>query len=269
MNKIELVIDNSTEQLILCGGPYSNFSSLEALVKKYQKVKYKFCLGDIGGFGPHPDRSIKLLQEHQFYCIKGNYDQTVGEGEADCGCGYIDANDRKFAQISFDYTLKNTSLENRSWLRSLPDQMLIKWQGKKILLCHGSPDEVNEFVFDSETSDDKIDYWLQKEQVDFICVTHSGLPWMRKTKNGMWINVGVIGRPAHEGLKNVFYAKASVINQQIEFSLNRLDYDPTAVIEEMRKENLPEEFCESLITGEWTTCSNILPEAEKEIRRRT
>ena len=211
MKTQSLVID-SDNTLYLFGGPYSNFSSLEAFLNKTKNSKYRFCLGDIGGFGPHPDRSIELLKNHHIICLQGNYDQTVGGGEADCGCGYIDPIDRKFAQISFDYTLKNTSDINRAWLRSLPEHILLTWKGKKILLCHGSPDETNEFVFESETSDEKIDSWLTKYQVDAICVTHSGIPWIKKTKKGFWVNVGVLGRTANEGLVRFFYESEDLLN---------------------------------------------------------
>jgi predicted phosphodiesterase len=263
--KIEV---ESSKQIAICGGPYSNFSSLEAFIKQTINYQHRFCLGDIGGFGPLPDRSIFLLQKNKIICLQGNYDQTVGEGEADCGCGYIDPIDRKFAQISFDYTLKNTSEDNRAWLRSLPQHILLKWGSKKILLCHGSPDEVNEFVFESEVTEEKIDHWLLKFEVDAICVTHSGIPWSKKTSKGSWVNVGVLGRPAHEGLKRVFYATAKMINENLEFKIHPLDYNPDEVIEVMRQEGLPEEFCQSLLLGEWTTCAAILPSAEKKLRKR-
>ena len=264
MNREMIKIPADVKKIILCGGPYSNFSSLEALIEKTKDSEFRFCLGDIGGFGPHPDRSIELLKKNDFKCIKGNYDQTVGHGEADCGCGYLDPLDRKFAQVSFDYTLKNTSPANREWLRTLPDQMILEWGGKKILLCHGSPDEVNEFVFESETPDEKIDQWLVKYDVDAICVTHSGIPWMKKTNRGVWINVGVIGRPAHEFSQRVWFAQAQLIGSEVSFELVELQYDPAPVISEMRKVGLPEEFCESLLSGLWTTCSAILPEHEKK-----
>lgn len=259
----------SQEDVIaICGGPYNNFSALEAFLKETAKSSMRFCLGDIGGFGPHPDRSIKLLRDHQVDCLQGNYDQTVGSGEADCGCGYIDPIDRKFAQISFDYTLKKTSDENKAWLRSLPEHIMLTWKDKKILFCHGSPDEVNEFVFESEAREEQIDHWLTKYQVDAICVTHSGIPWIKTTKKGSWVNVGVLGRPAHEGLKRVFYATAEMKNNELSFSLVPLEYDPTEVIAAMRSEGLPEEFVQSLLIGEWTTCAAILPPGERELKLR-
>ena len=53
-------------------------------------------------------------------CIQGNYDDSIGHELNDCQCGYTDPRDNYFAQISYDYTLENTSPENRAWMRNVP-----------------------------------------------------------------------------------------------------------------------------------------------------
>ena len=127
---------------------------------------------------------------------------------------------------------------------------------------------MNEFVWQSETDDQRIADWLAQYQVDGICATHSGIPWIRQVENGFWLNVGVIGRPAHEGLPRVWYATIDLINGALEPKLIPMDYDPAPVVQAMRAEKLPEEFCLSLLNGTWTTCYNILPPMEKEIAPR-
>ena len=67
-------------------------------------VEAVYCLGDLGAFGPHPDRVFPLLREHGVQCIQGNYDNSIGNGLADCQCGYTDPRDNHFARISYDYT---------------------------------------------------------------------------------------------------------------------------------------------------------------------
>ena len=79
-------------------------------------------LGDLGAFGPHPDRVFPLLIENRVVTMQGNYDNSIGGGLADCQCCYTDPRDNHFARISYDYTFRHTSEENRVWLRSLPMQ---------------------------------------------------------------------------------------------------------------------------------------------------
>lgn len=264
--KITLKLESSEKEIAVCGGPYSNFSSVEAFLKETAHINYRFCLGDLGGFGPHPDKTIELLRNAGVICLKGNYDQSVGFGEADCGCGYIDPRDRHFAQLSYDYTFKNTSLKNRLWLQSLPDEIELQWNDKKLLLVHGSPDSVNEFVWESETDETKLEQWFSQNKVDMILCTHSGIPWIRTLKNGStWFNVGVLGRPAHEKSSRVFYGK---ISSQLDPELVPMIYDYSELIAAMKSEGLPKEFIDSLQTGEWTTCSNILPPTESQMQQR-
>lgn len=190
-----IALPEHCDSVALCGGPYSNFGAVEAFLAA-TTGEPRFCLGDLGGFGPHPDRTIALLRAAGVVCLQGNYDHAVGHDERDCGCGYVDPRDREFAQISFDYTAANTSDANKAWLRTLPPEILVEWRGQRILLVHGSPDSVNAFVWASETTDARIDAWLGRERVDGICATHSGVPWLRETRRGFWCNVGVLGRPA-------------------------------------------------------------------------
>ncbi len=267
---LQILIPDSCEQISLCGGPYNNFTALETFLRKTNSDEFRFCLGDLGGFGPFPDRTIELLKNSNVQCIQGNYDHSVGHGEPECGCGYLDPMDRHFAQVSFDYTMEKTSASHRPWLRELPEQIELSWRGKKIRLCHGSPVEMNEFVWETETSNEKIGKWLKDFQVDGFCGTHSGLPWIRQIqKEGFWMNVGVLGRPAHEGKQNVYYASLSWKGSELFPELHKLEYDFQKVVEAMRAEGLPEEFSQSLEKGLWTTCYNILPPDEKSVRSRS
>jgi hypothetical protein len=46
-----------------------------------------------------------------------------------------------------------------------------------------------------------------------------------------------------------------------------LVYDHPGLASEMRRESLPEEFVETVLTGWWTTCLEILPARERAASR--
>ena len=104
------------------GGVYSNWLALEAAIANASArgADALYCLGDVGGFGPHPDRAIEVLRGQDITVVQGNYDDAVGNQRADCGCGYTDPRDNHFARISYAYTLEKTSSEHRLWLAALP-----------------------------------------------------------------------------------------------------------------------------------------------------
>ncbi|MFB6356357.1 MAG: metallophosphoesterase, partial [bacterium] len=110
------------ETIGVFGGVYNNYLALKETIGLFgdRNVEDIFCLGDLGAFGPHPDRVFPPLVEHDVKVVRGNYDDSVGHEKEDCQCGYTDPKDNYFAEISYDYTLENTSDEWKEWMRDLP-----------------------------------------------------------------------------------------------------------------------------------------------------
>jgi len=247
------------------GGIYSNWLALEAAIADARRrgADQVFCLGDVGGFGPHPDRSIEFLREHAIATVQGNYDDSVGNERSDCGCGYTDPRDNHFARISYAYTLEHTALSHRPWLASLPKQLRFEADGKRHVLVHGSPRQVNEFLWESGTPDHLLEQMLDRLEADVLLCTHTGIHWQRLLPSGRRVvNVGALGRPANDGRTCVWYAHLDTQREQ-PFELVPIAYDHQRLALEMRAEKLPEEFVETTLTGWWTTCLEILPARER------
>ena len=101
----------SANKVALFGGVYSNHHALRATLEDAQRrgAERIYCLGDLGAFGPHPDRVFPLLQEFNVETVQGNYDHSIGNRKDDCACGYTDPKDNHFARLSYRYTFANTS----------------------------------------------------------------------------------------------------------------------------------------------------------------
>jgi predicted phosphodiesterase len=254
-----------SERIAVFGGIYSNHLALAAALADAQSrgAAAIYCLGDLGAFGPHPDLVFGLLREHDVLCIQGNYDNSIAGGLADCQCGYTDPRDNHFARISYDYTFRNTSQENRAWMRVLPPQRRIRLGKYRVLMCHGSPRKMNEFLWESTTSSAFLAHLFAAYETDVILATHTGIKWQRALPGERWfVNVGVLGRPENDGKTNVWYTLLEASDTlRIEFVPVVYDHDRLA--HEMRQEGLPEEFVETILTGWWTTCLEVLPAKER------
>ena len=248
------------------GGVYGNTHALAATLDdaRARGAEAVVCLGDVGGFGPHPDRAVASLREHGVVTIQGNYDAAVAGGASDCGCGYTDPRDNHFARLSYAYTLAHTSTEARRWLGALPPALRVSLGPFTALLCHGSPRAVSEFLWESTTPDHTLATMLDEARADVLLCTHSGLKWRRVLGGDRHaVNVGVIGRPENDGRTNVWYTVLTCEDGALDVEFVPVVYDHDALAREMEAEDLPREFVETIRTGWWTTCLEVLPAKER------
>lgn len=252
-------------RIAVFGGVYSNHLALQATLEDAGRrgAEAIFCLGDMGAFGPHPDRVFPLLERAGVLAIQGNYDDSLAAGKEDCGCGYTDPRDNFFARISYEYTLRNTSPEHKAWLGALPGHRRITLGSHRVLLCHGSPRILNEFLWESTTPNGLLEKFLRDFRTDVILCTHTGIKWHRALADGRHlVNVGALGRPENDGMANVWYAILTAADDlKVEFV--PVHYDHETLAREMEREGLPAEFVETIRTGWWTTCLEILPAKER------
>jgi diadenosine tetraphosphatase ApaH/serine/threonine PP2A family protein phosphatase len=222
------------------------------------------ALGDFGGFGPHPDRTLDLLRGAGVHAIRGNYEESLAGGGADCGCGYTDPRDNHYAQVSYDYTRARTSRAHTRWMATLPAHVRVTVARRRVLGCHGSPRRVNEFLWESTTPRPFVDRLLRECEADVVACTHTGLHWSRLDAGGRGIvNAGVLGRPANDGRTCVWLTLLSDEAGRLAVEHVPVEYDHRRLAAEMRAEGLPPEFVETIETGWWTTCLEILPGKER------
>lgn len=262
-----IAVEGPFSKIAVFGGIYSNHLALSALLADaaHRNVEAIYCLGDLGGFGPNPEKVWPLLAAAGVRSIQGNYEESLSSGAIDCNCGYTDPRDNYFADLSYRYTEAGTSPDFKAWMGTLPRRRRVRVGERELLLVHGSPRKINEFLFASASPAPFLEVVLDQERADGLLCTHTGLHWHRRLPSGRdAVNVGAIGRPANDGGRNVWYAVLEARDGgTLGVELVPLAYDWRALADEMRRELLPAEFIETIETGWWTTCLEILPPRER------
>ena len=263
-------VEGPYSRIAVFGGIYNNHLGLAALLEDATRrgAEAIYCLGDLGGFGPNPEKVRPLLAQGGVLAIQGNYEESLASGREDCNCGYTDPRDNHFAEISYRYTERNCSPGFKAWMGTLPKRRRVRVGNRELLLVHGSPRRVNEFLFHSTSPVPFLEVLLDQQRCDGILCTHTGLQWHRRLPSERdVVNVGVIGRPANDGNTHVWYALLEAREDGLAVELLPLVYDHESLAAEMRREALPEEFVETIRTGWWTTCLEILPARERAVSR--
>jgi pyruvate-formate lyase-activating enzyme len=251
-------------RIAVSGGPYGNPYALRAFVTdaRARGAERLYCLGDLGGFGAEVDALWPIIQDAGIACIAGNYDVAIARADPDCGCGYRDPRDNAYAQLIYDHTVKTTSRAFAGWMGRLPTERRETISGRAVHFVHGSPLALNDFWWESLTEDEHR-LRAAASGAAVICCTHSGLPWVHRIGDALAVNVGVLGKPANDGRREVWYALLDFDDGRAEARLVPLAYDWRAQAASMRAAGLPEPFIETIETGWWTTCLESLPPAER------
>ncbi len=253
-------------RIAVFGGVYSNHLALEQAIEDAldRGAEALYCLGDLGAFGPNPDKVFPLLRGADVATVRGNYDDSIARGLDDCQCGYTDPRDNHYARLSYRYTYAHTSPVHRAWLTTLPPERRFLLGNLHVLACHGSPRRINEFLWETTTPTHFLRKLATDHHCDIILGTHTGLHWSRRLGPASWyVNVGALGRPANDGRPDVWYALLEAEGRELQVDFIPVAYDHEALADEMQDERLPAEFIETIRTGWWTTCLEVLPGKER------
>jgi predicted phosphodiesterase len=145
---------------------HSNSEALAAVFQRVRRKKYDtvICLGDFVGYGAHPNKvldTMRTLKTRKVF-IRGNHDRVAsGLGDAN---GFNNA-----AKASALWTRDKLSPANRRFLRDLTVGPLMH---KDALLCHGSPYDEDEYVFNVHHAAQVLALY----QSPFILFGHTHLP---------------------------------------------------------------------------------------------
>ena len=235
-------------KLAIISDIHGNYLALNAVLEDIKKhnVDEIFCLGDLVGYAPDPNKVFPILKGIK--TLMGNYDEATALSKDDCGCGYVDLKSSEMGKISFEWTVKNTTEENKKWIMGLPKEIRLNINNKKILMVHGTPDIINGRM--DIMSDDKIDEVMKNTDADILFCGHTHIPYHKIVNGKHIINPGSVGRP-RIGSPQANYAIVDFDKGcGVEFIF--LDYDFESFAKEIENSDMPKNnFAEVIITGYW------------------
>jgi len=273
------MIPEFDKPIMIFGGVCSNLSALQALKHVAAEQGFApdhiFNLGDIVAYCSHAEECAEECADWEIHNLLGNCEESLGWEKGDCGCGFGEDSVCSILAVGwYGYALSQVSFGSKAWMRTLPREIRIRMAGKDILFTHGSPDQINEFVFASTPEERKAEL-LTKHQADIIIGAHAGIPFgqiiptddSRHTTvtntldQKAWLNCGSLGIPANDGTTDGWYLILSPQNDRIVCEWKRLSYDFQPEKDNMLRQN-QQEYADTLSSGLWPSM-DILPEKER------
>jgi predicted phosphodiesterase len=233
---------------------HANWHALEAVLADLdnERPDEVWCLGDLVGYGPQPNRCTTETSARSDICLAGNHDLGV--------IGKLELTDfSPDAATTARWTRDVLEDEPRRYLESLEP----KGERHGVQMYHGSPrDPVWEYVL----SEPAARAALQLATADIVLVGHSHIPIALRLAEdtlagglakggsdldlagGRWlVNPGSVGQP-RDGDARAAYLLLDLETRHAHF--RRVPYDIAATQAEIREHGLPEELALRLAGGE-------------------
>lgn len=235
-------------QIVVISDIHANLYALEAVLKDIscRGVDEIYCTGDLVGYIPFPNEIIDLIRKNQIQTVMGNYDDGVGNMRLICGCDYPNAEAQALGEKSIVWTKEHTSEENKDFLRQLPQEVRLQIGAYNILIVHGSPRRLNEYLKE-DTKEEYLMEVLNEARADILICGHTHRPYHKSLGDKHVINAGSVGKPKH-GNPNALYLLIN-IEEKVSVQFIEVAYDVEATATAIEKSELPNEFAQLIREG--------------------
>ena len=236
---------------------HANLPALQSVLADISNrgVDATYHLGDLVGYAPWPNETVRALRDAGIPGISGNYDSTVATDYKHCGCKYEDPHQAELSHLSYEWTRLNVEPDVKTLLGELPFRIDLSplgahLSGPKVILVHGTP-TLNTVYWTQDRSDD---FCMNMARIagakagDTIAFGHTHLPWHREVEGIHFLNTGSVGRPK-DGDWRAGYVVLEVTGDSVSPEFVRVEYDVQLAAQAIRASSLPSEFADYLQSG--------------------
>lgn len=230
-------------KVVVISDIHSNFVALEAVMvdidEKFEEIDFYLNVGDIIGYGPYPNEVCDLLKGlNNLISVKGNHEEALITGDTS---GLISV-----ASEAIEWTNKNISNKNLSFLKKMNEYEALKLNGFKVFLVHGSPRDYLHEYLRPDFSDELYKWFLKDTDADLIVTGHTHVSFVKEFGRKLVMNAGSVGQP-RDGNPASCYAVLDTEKPEIKF--HRVNYNVDKVMEKVNEVGLPETFGNRLYYG--------------------
>lgn len=148
---------------------------------------------------------------------------------------------------SVAWTKKHTTDAHKAYLRNLPYRLQRNIEGREVVLVHGSPSSLTEYLF-VDKPDEVFAGHMAATGADILICGHTHKPYHKRVGNGHVINAGSAGKPKH-GNPIATYVILDITASDVSTEIVEVPYDCEAAAQAIEATDLPHEFATMLREG--------------------
>lgn len=238
------------DQVTIFGDIHGNLPALEAVFSDIETrgLANLYCLGDLVGYGTFPNEVVSAIRERGIPTLMGNYDQGVGHSSDDCGCAYRTPEAQALGARSIAWSNAHTTGDHKTYLAALPAHIPLTLGDLRVMLVHGSPRKVNEYLYE-DRPDSSFERLLDQVESEVLVCGHTHLPYHKVLPSGRHvINAGSVGKPKdHDPRAGYVVLRAE--GRALDVQFIRVAYDVERAAQAIEVSEMPHEFAAMLRSG--------------------
>lgn len=246
---------------------HGNYEALNTVLSDIDdhKADQIFCLGDLVGYGPHPNAVVELIRSLDIPTVQGCWDEDIVDGLNACDCSYPSLLAEKRGKAAHVWTDEKIHPEVREFLAQLP--LTHKYQN--LAFVHGSPNSQHEYLLPEMDAFTALERVMEID-TDVLFCGHTHVPYVRELRDSQLqirvstpdvaspipqclnfplkriINAGSVGEPRH-GRPNATYVLYDTDTEQT--TLREVEYDYRKTCAAIIDQGLPPIFAWRLAQG--------------------
>jgi putative phosphoesterase len=235
-------------RLAIISDIHGNLPALEAVLADIQALGIIaiYHLGDLVGYNPFPNETVSLVSEQRISGITGNYDQAVLGRVPDPVGEFLNAKITPMGREIYAWTVREVNNPSRDFLAAQPWQRSLSLGRWRLLLTHGSPRQIKDYVRPS-WPDAMVGDLLSEVKEDIVLTGHTHIPVVRQVNGKCLINPGSVGFPK-DGNPLAAYALLE-LDRELKVTIRRVTYDINRTIQAIIERGLPPKAGEDLRVG--------------------
>ena len=184
-------------KVLIVSDIHANLEALQAVLAESHDELW--VLGDLVNYGPNPCEVVDIVRRNASLVVQGNHDYAVATGsDPRCSNAF-----REMARAMQCYTEPLLNLDQRAFLRGLPQTAARTIDGCRFFLCHATPTQPLFKYCLAEPAQWALE--IRGLQADIVLVGHTHSPFMMSLGKQRVVNPGSVGQPKH-GLPMACYA---------------------------------------------------------------
>ena len=212
-------------RLALLGDIHGNHLALAEVLLAAEQARVDMLLitGDLVGYYFWPGEVLDMLGPWEKLVVRGNHEDFLARAlESDEILEQIDGRYGTGLRVA----IESLSDERLAWLSGLPHPQAIDIEGTSILLCHGSPWDLDFYVY-PDVRQGVLDRCADSEH-DWIVLGHTHYPMAQAAGTSRIVNPGSVGQPRNR-VPGAHWALLDTASGELSFRVEA--YDPGPVIQ--------------------------------------